>query len=140
MNATINQKIEFLNRPSKLKKKIERMEERAAEYDRLASSPSSPNYETPRVDGTKSKDAPFLKWIYKLMEIQEKIEDEKRKYDEVLCETVSAIEKMENEEYKSVLTYRYINNMLWEEIADALETTERTIYRWHRMALDVLEI
>ena len=74
------------------------------------------------------------------MEIQEKIEDEKRKYDEVLCETVSAIEKMENEDYKSVLTYRYINNMLWEEIADALETTERTIYRWHRMALDVLEI
>lgn len=125
---------------SKQKRKIERMSERAEEYNRLSYSIPGMNFEQVRVDKSRNLDAPFVKWLAKLDEIERQIEKEKTKLDEMLVIVTSAIEAIDDDNYKSVLTYRYIDNLIWEDIADKLYVSHATVHRWHSAALDILEI
>ena len=45
-----------------------------------------------------------------------------------------------DEDLQSVLIYRYIEYLTWNEIATKLFISIRTVYRWHKKALNLLEI
>jgi hypothetical protein len=130
---------DYLSRVYKLQKKIERMELRYQEYEEMASSVSSPNYSGIRTDGTKSFEAPFVKWIEKAMDLGKDIEKEKAKLDATKAEVICVIEQIENEDYKSVLSLRYLRFMTWEDIAGKLYVTKRTTLRWHGIGLEETE-
>lgn len=125
---------------AKQKRKIERMSERAEEYNRLSYSIPGMNFEQVRVDKSRNLDAPFVKWLAKLDEIERQIEKEKIKLDEILVIVTNAIEAIDDDNYKSILTYRYIDNLLWEEIADKMYVSYSTLKRWHIKALDIVEV
>lgn len=52
---------------------------------------------------------------------------------------MSMISALETPQERQVLTYRYIDGMRWEDIADRMYYAEDTLYNWHKRALDHLK-
>ena len=52
---------------------------------------------------------------------------------------VRAIEKIEPDGLKKILTMRYVDGKAWEEIATIMDCTMRNVYYIHKAALDVWE-
>lgn len=131
---------EYLSQIQKLEYKISRMKLRAEEYERLSASIPGPNYDGIRVDGTRSHDAPFVKWIMKKLDLEQEIKVLEERLDKLKAEIMMCIEQLENEDYKNVLVMHYMKGLPWNEIANRLYVAERTIYRWHNNALKEVKV
>lgn len=121
-----------------LEKKKARLEELIVHYDRMSLSVPGPNYDREVVDGTKSHDAPFVKWVYKKIEAEEvlknvilRIDEKKRELDDML----DAID----EEMAMVIRYRYIIKEDWDDIAKHMNYAISTVYKLHAKGLDMLK-
>ena len=55
-------------------------------------------------------------------------------------EMLSALEKMNNRDERLLLTYRYMENVSWEEIAGNLSVSMRTVHRIHSSALQNFQV
>lgn len=126
---------EYLSRYHDTGIQIIKLEQMVTEYIRLANSIPGINFDKIRVDGTKSLDAPFTKWIHKAMEQELLIEDMKRKLPIIKCEIISVIDELDDTELKRVLIYRYIDWLSWSDIAAKMFYSSATIRRWHDKAL-----
>ena len=58
---------------------------------------------------------------------------------ELRQEVCKAISSLKEERYKKVLMYRYINDYVWEDVADKMHYSTQQIWRLHRQAIDVIE-
>ena len=133
-------KIEYLSQVYKLQLKIDKKKIRAEEYERLSMSIPGPNYDQPVVDKTRSLEAPFVKWIGKLIDIQKEIEELEKKLDVLKAEVIGVIETLENEDYKNVLALRDISCLTWGDICEKLYISLSTVKRWHQNALELIKI
>lgn len=50
------------------------------------------------------------------------------------------IESVSNMDERMVLRYRYVHNFTWSKIGDELNADERTVRRWHKLALSHIAI
>ena len=126
---------EYLSRYHKTKEKIELLKQQVEEYIRLANSIPGINFDTIRVDGTKSLKAPFEKWIHKTLDNELLIEELERKLPIIKGEIITLIEGLENKQYGMILIHRYIDWLSWRQIADKMFFSSATIRRWHDKAL-----
>lgn len=133
-------KIDYLSQLGKLRTKIERMLERIEEYTNLAQSPATANYSDVKVKGTPSGEAPFVKWVYKIIELEQKVAEMQDELQTLQAKVITAIEQLDNDDYKSLLVLRYLQNMEWEAISAKLYISTTTAYRWHRSALQKLAV
>lgn len=76
-----------------------------------------------------------MRYLGDIIEMENRIQKE-------LCELVvlknkifSSLEKMENRDERLLLTYRYLDQASWEEIAGYLSVSMRTVHRIHSSAL-----
>ena len=98
-----------------------------------------PNYDRSMVDGTRSLEAPFVKWMGKLIDIQKEIKGLDKKLDGLkVVEAIIVIETLENENHKNVLALRYIGCLTLGEICDKLYISISIVKRWHQNALDMI--
>lgn len=130
----------FLSRYHYMELAIKQMQEEIAEYMRLANSIPGMNFDAMRVDGTKSLDAPFTKWINKAMEMELQMGDRIKKLQTLKCEIITVIDELEDSELKRLLIYRYIDWLSWSEISNKLYCSVSTIKRWHKTSLSLLKI
>jgi len=126
---------EYLSRYHKTKEKIELLKQQVEEYIRLANSIPGINFDTIRVDGTKSLKAPFEKWIHKTLDNELLIKELERNLPIIKGEIISLIEGLENKQYGMILIHRYIDWLSWRQIADKMFFSSATIRRWHDKAL-----
>ncbi len=108
-----------------------------AEMERLremACSVGSPGFEE-RHNPNRATDAPFVKSLEKVWELNKKIDDEIDSLIDLKDQMREAIAKVSDIDEQLVLRYRYIHNMTWEEIGNRLHADRTTVYRWHGMAL-----
>ena len=131
---------EYLNRVFKLQQKLKSMHLRAEEYERLAASVPGQNYEAVRVDGTRSLEAPFVKWICKLSDLEAKIKETEAELEKVKAEVVATIEGLDDEREKDVLMLRYVSCMTWDEICEKLYLSERSAFRFHSEGLKKIKL
>lgn len=100
----------------------------------LSSSVSGSNFEE-RHNPNRPTEAPFVRCLEKIDEIQHSVE-EKVAYLICLKEEINkAIDKLENRDEQLLLRYRYLDNCTWEEIAAMLNMSIRSVHRIHSMAL-----
>lgn len=130
---------DYLSRYHYTELKIKRMQEEVYEYNRLANTIPGCNFDSIRVDGTKSLDAPFTKWIHKAMEQEQLIEDMKRKLPIIKCEIITAIDELDDTELKRLLIYRYIDWLSWSDITAKMYVSLSTLKRWHIKAIEQLD-
>ena len=130
---------EFLQRPMRLKWRIDALILQKEQYEELANSIPGGNYDKPVVQKTRSNEAPFIKWIDKIMDIEKKIESMEAEYETAKAAVVKAIEKLPNPDHQTILIMRYLNEYSWADICDKLYISLSTAKRWHWDAINSLE-
>jgi len=130
---------EYLSRYHETKVKIKELEQIVAEYIRLANSIPGINFDQVRIDGTKSLQAPFEKWIIRALDDEAEIKVLKKSLPIIKCEIISSIDLLDNKEHRRMLILRYIDNYAWNEISEIMHVSLSTIKRWHNYALSVLK-
>ena len=127
---------EFLDRPYHIKKKIRYLELELDRYKVMMNSIPQPSYGTVRVDKTPSTETPNQKALEKYYETEDTIKEMKEELKHVIWDTYSAIEKVDIPEYQSILTYKYIEGMTWDEISKKVYAAYSTVRKWHKLALE----
>lgn len=125
---------EYLGQGYRLEHRIKLVQAEIEELREMSTSISSPRFGE-RFSGTKSSDAPYVRTLCKITELEER-------YDKLLFdllafkdELLSVINALQDKDERLVLHYRYICNNTWVEIGDKLGWDERTIRRWHNKAI-----
>lgn len=93
---------------------------------RFDGMPHSPNRPT---------EAPFVKCLEKIDEIQWSVEEKVAYLVRLKEEINTAIDKLEDRDEQLVLRYRYLDDCTWEEISRMLNVSLRTVHRIHGSAL-----
>lgn len=78
-----------------------------------------------------------MKIVDKIIELNNVINAEIDKLVDLKAEAHNKIEKVCNEKFISLLTDIYINGYTFEQIADRMNITDKTICRWHGQALQL---
>lgn len=133
-------KEEFLQQVGRIQHKLDMMKLRCDEYDRLANSIPGPCLDRVGSSGTRNLEAPFVKWIYKKLDLEEEMKQVQKKLDEKRTEIITAIEALTDENQKSVLMLRYISLMGFNEICEKMFYSLSTIKRWHREGVEKIKV
>ena len=130
---------EYLSRYHQTLVKINDLEQIVAEYIRLANSIPGINFDQVRIDGTKSLQAPFEKWIIKALDEEAEIDRLKKELPKIKIEIMNLIDSVEDYDLKKVLIYRYIDWYSWNEIAAKMSYSYSTARRLHDKAIKAIK-
>ena len=125
---------EYLSQAYRLDQRINSKIEEVARLREMAMSISSPILGD-KVQTSRSTDAPFVRSLEKIIDLEEIIDAE---IDTLVClkkQIRTVVEGVQNTDERLVLRYRYIHNCTWEQIGNELNADARTIRRWHGDAL-----
>ena len=125
---------EYLRQAYRLDQKINSDLEEVAALREMASSVSSPQL-SERVQTSRKGDAPFVRCLEKIIELEDKINKEIDLLVELKKEIRIVIATVEDTDERMVLKYRYVHNYTWEQIGNELHADARTVRRWHGKAL-----
>ena len=131
---------EYLSRYHETKVKIKELEQIVAEYIRLANSIPGINFDQVRIDGTKSLQAPFEKWILRALDDEMLIESLNKELPNIKCEIIAIIDEVDDKELRKVLIYRYIDWNNWNEIAAKMSYSYSTARRLHDRAIKAIKV
>ena len=132
---------EYLQQIRNLDHKINCMKARADYYDRMSLSIPGPSYgEKIGSNPNRNLEAPFLKWLFKLDEIEREIKAKEEELKNHRAEPLIKIENLPDDNLKNVLILRYFQYKNWSDIAKELYASIATVYRWHKEALDLIKI
>lgn len=131
---------EYLKQAYLLDKRIQHYLEDIKRLRLMATSVSSPRYDIDRVQTSKNTEAPFVKSLNKIMDLEAKINEKLILFISLKEQILDMISKLESVDEQLLLTYRYLNNMTWDEIAKELHASRATVLRWHGKALVKLKM
>lgn len=107
----------------------------AEELRDMSQSVSAIQYDRDRVQTTPSQDAPFVKTLDRLWELEKKIAEELNTLSALKQQIRDAIETVPDMDERLVLKCRYVHNMTWDEIGEEMCADRTTVWRWHGNAL-----
>ena len=125
---------EYLRQAYRLDQKINSDLDEMAALREMAASVSSPQL-TERVQTSRNTDAPFVRCIEKIMDLERRINQEVDLLVDLKDEIWAVITTVEDTDERMVLKYRYVHNYTWEQIGNELHADSRTVRRWHGKAL-----
>lgn len=130
---------EFLGQAYLLDKRIQSDTKELEELQLMRGSISSPGFEE-HFNATKNTEAPYIRTIEKMYELEQKILEEMDLLMQLKGQIREVISEVEQPEYKMLLKLRYIHNMTWSAIGDELSADGRTVQRWHNKAIAKIRI
>lgn len=133
-------KEEYLSQAAVLGRQIAKLEMNIGFYREAACSTASSSNDEPRVSKSRSTDAPFTKMVHKVIELEERVEELKEKRDKLQAEIMGVIEALYNEDHKSLLILRYLQDLEWGMVCAKLSIAKTTAMRWHREAIKEIKI
>lgn len=104
-------------------------------WKNMASSVSGVNYDGMPHSSNRPTEAPFVRCLEKIDEIQRSVEEKIAQLISLRDEINSRIDMLKNHEEQILLRYRYIDGCTWEEIERMMNVSERTAFRIHGNAL-----
>lgn len=131
-------KKEYLWQAYLLDKRIKADMDEVVRLRELATSVSSLRYDREYVQTTRSIEAPFVKALIRVMDLEAKINTEITLLISLKEQILDVISKLESVDEQMILRYRYMSNMTWEDIGKELHAGVRTVIRWHGNALEHL--
>ena len=138
MSKTENeQKIRYLSRYRRLNQRIYRLLEEQGRWQEKAMRMTP--VLTP-VPGGKGGGGPIERPIEKVIAMEGDINAAIDALIDLRREIQGAIEKVPDENLQLLLTYRYINGLSFEKIAEKMNYCERQIYRKHEEALSWISL
>ena len=116
----------------------ELIDSRITEMERLrdySTRLTSCSFEGERVSKSRSTEAPFARIIEKITDLGKVINRDIDRHVDLKAEMNAAIDRVPNVDERLLLRYRYLNNYNWDEIAQLLNVSGRTVHRIHSSAL-----
>lgn len=89
-----------------------------------------------KVQTSANGDAPFVRALIRVEEMEEKINKEIDRLADLKEEIMGVIGQVDSEELQMILIYRYLEGLTWEEIGDLIYADRSTVKRWHRKAIE----
>ncbi len=129
-------KKEYLLGFQKISRQLARLENELAEIRLNKYCPSCISDGMPRASGCSD----LSSYMAKVDELEKKILKKRYNRLQKQQEIRSRIERMEDENEKDVLTYRYLRGMKWEDIAVKMGYSWRRIHYIHSKALENFRI
>lgn len=126
---------EYLRSIRNCQEEIQLLQKEAQYWKDLAQSISKNTLE-PHYNPNKRTEASYAACLEKYDEITREISDKIRQLSELRNDINAQIEKIDRQEEKSLLRYRYFNRCSWDSICSAMGISRRTAFRIHRRALD----
>jgi DNA-directed RNA polymerase specialized sigma subunit len=126
---------EYLKQAYRLDLRISSDVREAGELKEMAGSVSAIQYDRERVQTTRNTEAPFIRTLDKLWELEQKIADELETLSALKKQIRETIETVPDTDERLVLKCRYIHNMTWEQIGNEMCADRSTVIRWHGKAL-----
>lgn len=116
----------------------ELIDSRITELERLrdySTRLTSCGFEGERVSRSRNTEAPFARIIEKIVDLEKVINRDIDRYVDLKTEMNTAIDRVSNVDERLLLRYRYLNNYSWDDIAQLLNVSGRTVHRIHSSAL-----
>lgn len=108
-------------------------------YEMMSHTLGGCDFSSERIDKSRNLDAPFVKWIYKKIDAEAKLKEMKEALNLKIDEAGRILCLLDNQEYTSLLTLRYINNKTWPEIANEMHYSLSSVKRYYRKAIEALD-
>ena len=83
----------------------------------------------------RNTEAPFIRTIEKIMELETTIRNKVAQLVDLKKEINAALDNVEDKKERILLKYRYLGNRTWEDIAEEMGVSYRTVHRIHASAL-----
>ena len=124
---------EYLQQYRHIQREIEDIDRRMAQIRLKYAAPSAINYsDMPKAHNSEHD---LSDYIVKMDELTDYMISKYTRLRGIEVDIYMRVDRMENQRERELLRFRYIDGMTWTEIADALDTTERTVYFIHGRAL-----
>ena len=128
MTQDMRETVRYLSRVRRINERITRLLEEKRRWRDLALC-RSPGI-SPAPGG-----GPTVKPEDKMLEVEEEINQEIDHLQEVRKEVKGAISGVEDDTLRTLLEYRYLDGLTWEQVAERIPCTERWVYKLHKKAL-----
>ncbi len=125
---------EYLNQARSLDMLINAKQEELYRLKLNAASITSPTI-SDKVQSGKQNNS--MRLVDKIVDLQEEINAEIDKLVDIKAEIRERIRYVYNRKFIALLTDKYINGYTLEQIAERMNLTPKTIYRWHGIALQI---
>lgn len=106
---------------------------------RSMSTVGAVDYSTERVQSSHSQDAPFVRIVHKMIELEQEINSEIDTFVDKKHRIINQIQKLKNPDYISLLFKRYVEFKKFETIAIEMNYTYQYILNMHGYALKTFE-
>lgn len=131
---------EYLKKAYRLDKMIKSNMREIEELKALSECVSSIQISDMPKNPSHSNEAPFVKPILKMLELQKIIENEITDFVATLTEIREVIYSIDNREQILCLKCRYLEFMKWEAVANEMELSLKQVHRIHNEALNSIKI
>ena len=131
---------EYLKQGRMLDQRIRYHMRKLEELRAAACAVSAPRPRQDPVQASPTGDAPFVRTLERIEEMEERIDREICLLMELKEQIEDMIRKLDSWEYQLVLIYRYLEGMTWDEVGEKLAAGRTTLKRWHTKALSLLEM
>lgn len=101
---------------------------------------SAPAIGKEKVKTSPSGDAPFVKALMRVEDMQQQINHEIDILVNLKEQINTVIQQADREEFRMLLTFKYLEGMTSEQISRMFNVTRSTITRWHREAIDQIKL
>lgn len=98
------------------------------------------DYSKDRVQTSPSSDAGFTNIIIKITDLENAIKADIENLLSLKLEIRTVISKVQDNEERLLLMYRYLNFISWEDICDLMGVSMRTAHRIHASALENVNV
>lgn len=117
------------------------IDQKIKELDELRSMSTvgAVDYSTERVQSSHSQDAPFVRIVHKMIELEQEINSEIDTFVDKKHRIINQIQKLKNPDYISLLFKRYVEFKKFETIAIEMNYTYQYILNMHGYALKTFE-
>ena len=125
----------YLSQIKRIENRVERLKDQLQTIRAEMSMLKSPTLEKDHIQSSSSEDK-MLKLIIKYGDTERRLLAVMDRLLNTRDRIYGEIESMENEKYKRILYLRYVNGILWEQIAEEMHADLRWTYRLHGYALE----
>ena len=124
---------EYLLQYQHIQREIEDIDRRMAQVRLKYAAPSAINYsDMPKAHNSNHD---LSDYVAKMDELTDYMISKYTRLRGIEIDIYMRVDRMENQQERELLRYRYIDGMTWTQVADAMPTTERNVYFIHGRAL-----
>ena len=124
---------EYLLQYQHIQREIEDIDRRMAQVRLKYAAPSAINYSDMPKAHNGNHD--LSDYVAKMDELTDYMISKYTRLRGIEIDIYMRVDRMENQQERELLRYRYIDGMTWTQVADAMLTTERNVYFIHGRAL-----